>query len=620
MQQILDRVNSPDDIRDLSYKELDQLSQEIRERIINTVADNGGHLASNLGITDVTIAMHRVFHSPDDTLIFDVGHQAYAHKIITGRKEMFPSLRQDGGISGFTNKAESEHDFLTSGHCGSSVSCAVGVAETNRMLGNDHWAVALIGDGSFTNGMIWEAIEQLASQKLRVMVILNDNGMSISKNVGGMSRYLSRIRTSKKYFGFKYKTKKLFSKTPLIGKGLISASVSVKEFIKRVSGIQTWFEMMGLEYIGPVDGHNIRKLVSVLEEAKTTDCPVIVHVKTKKGYGFAPAEENPESFHSTSSNLGTDRQKDGDDIKSFTGLVSKRMVRLGEENKNSVAITAAMTGGCGLAEFAEKFPDRFLDVGIAEEHAITCASGMAIRGGGSILPVVVIYSTFVQRTFDQMWHDVGIQNFSGNNSHVMLLVSHCGLVAGDGVTHQGIYDVSLLSLIEGVTVYSPDDYEAFNRSFDECVGGKGLTVIRYPKNSEAIYDHDFQDYGEWKLFRPEGTRRDGDAVLVTYGKISEEAVAAAHDCGIEAIVLRRIIPLPDDGELQGRLRNAKTVIVVEETVERGGIGEHLSLTLPGKVEVRAIEDTDVPHATRDILLRHYGIDRESLKNWIRELL
>ena len=618
MLEILNRVNSPDDLKTLSYRELDQLSQEIRENIISTVADNGGHLASNLGITDVTIAMHRVFNSPDDTLIFDVGHQAYAHKIITGRRDLFSSLRRDGGISGFTNKAESEHDFLTSGHCGSSVSCAIGVAETNRMLGNENWAVALIGDGSFTNGMIYEAIEQLSAKKLRVMVILNDNGMSISKNVGGMSKYLSRIRTSKKYFGFKYKAKKLFSKTPLIGRGLTSASVSVKEFIKRVSGLQTWFEIMGLEYIGPIDGHNIRKLISVLEEAKATDCPVIVHVKTRKGYGFAPAEENPESFHSTSRNLGTDGQGGSAGIRSFRELVSAEMIRLGEQNENSVAITAAMTGGCGLSEFAERFPDRFLDVGIAEEHAITCASGMAIRGRGAVLPVVILYSTFVQRTFDQMWHDVGIQNFSGNNSHVMLLVSHCGLVEGEGVTHQGIYDVSLFSLIEGVTVYSPDTYEAFSRSFVDCAGGKGLTVIRYPKNSEAKYQQTGTDMGEWKTFRPEGTVREG-IILVTYGKIAEEAVPAACGCGVETVVLRKIVPLPEDDALKEKLRNSSTVLVVEETVERGGIGEHLSAILPNRVMIRAIEDEDVPHASRPALLKRYGIDRESIENWIREI-
>ena len=618
MQDILNRVNSPGDLKRLSLEELEQLSQEIRESIINTVADNGGHLASNLGITDVTVAMHRVFNSPDDTLIFDVGHQAYAHKIITGRRDAFPSLRQDGGISGFTNRAESEHDFLTSGHCGSSVSCAIGVAETNRILGNDNWAVALIGDGSFTNGMIYEAMEQLSAKKLRVMVILNDNGMSISKNVGGMSRYLSRVRTSKEYFGFKYRTKKLFSKTPLIGKGLTSASVSVKEFIKRVSGIQTWFEIMGLEYIGPVDGHNIRKLVAVLEEAKTTDCPVIVHVKTKKGYGFAPAEENPESFHSTSRNLGTDGQGDSTRIGSFRELVSRRMVRLGEENINSVAITAAMTGGCGLTEFAEKYPDRFLDVGIAEEHAVTCASGMAMRGGGKVLPVVILYSTFVQRTFDQLWHDVGIQNFPGNNSHMMLLVSHCGLVEGEGVTHQGIYDVALLSLIEGATVYSPDTYEAFSRSFDDCVNGKGLTVIRYPKNSEAVYEHECRDHGDWKLFSP-AEASDGGPVVVTYGKISEEAVAAAYGCGIRTVVLRRIVPFPDDAELSGILRKSGPVMVVEEVIGRGGVGEFLAASLPGRVIVRAIEEADVPHAGREPLLRRYGLDRASLERWIRDI-
>ena len=619
MREVLNVVNSPEDLKKLSYSELEQLSQEIRDMIVSTVADNGGHLASNLGVTDVTIAMHKVFSSPDDTLIFDVGHQAYAHKIITGRKELFRSLRRNGGISGFTNKAESEHDFLTSGHCGSAISCAVGAAEANRILGRDNWAVALVGDGSFTNGMVYEAIQQLSADKLRVMVILNDNGMSISKNVGGMSKYFSRIRTSKKYFGFKYKTKKVFSKIPVIGRGLTSASVSLKEFIKRVSGIQTWFEIMGLEYIGPVDGHNIKKLVSVLEEAKSTNCPVIVHVKTKKGYGFAPAEDNPESFHSTSRNLGTDNQKDDPAVKSFTKLVSKRMVRLGEENGNSVAITAAMTGGCGLTEFSERFPDRFFDVGIAEEHAVTFASGMAIRGSGKVLPVVVLYSTFVQRTFDQMWHDIGIQNFSGANSHVILLVSHCGLVAGEGVTHQGIYDVALLSLINGAAVYSPDTYEAFERSFDDCTKGKGLTVIRYPKNSEAVYTHPSIDYGEWKLFKPDGRKKEGNTVVVTYGKIAEEAVEAAYRSGAEAVVLRKIIPLPDSSELFEKLSQAKAVAVVEESAERGGIGEQISLILSNRVAVRAIRDADVPHAARDELLKLYGLDANSLEIWIRSL-
>ena len=611
--KILDKISSPEDVKQLDMSELCTLAGEIREKIIETAASGGGHLASNLGITDATVALHRVFSCPDDSIVFDVGHQAYAHKLLTGRATDFHTLRQAGGISGFTNRGESKFDTVTAGHSGTSLSTAVGIAEANRLAGRDNWAVAVIGDGSFTNGMVFEALQQLSGSDLRLVILLNDNEMSISKNVGGFSRYLSTIRTSEGYFTFKMRLNKLLRSIPLIGEAVAVGAYRIKEFMKRLFGAQTWFEALGLEYIGPVDGNDIKKTVAVLEEAKFMSCPVIVHIKTKKGLGYSPAEEHPEKYHSTGG-----FRLDGEDMprekkRTFTDELSDCLCDLAEQDPGIVGITAAMTDGCGLGEFSKKYPERFFDVGIAEEHAVTTAAGLAIGGKkDGITPALVLYSTFSQRVFDQLWHDISLQR----DVHVMLMLSHSGLVPGDGVTHQGIYDVPLLTAIPGTTVYSPDDFAAFRQSVKDAYKGEGLCVVRYPKSGEAKYDTEFEDHGTWKAAGC------GKTVVVTYGRVAENVAKAALEAEADftLVVLRRIYPLPEDEEFKGLINSAERVLFIEEGVRSGGIGEHLASAdwVEKKVKIRAITDPFIPHGDINHLMKHAELDADSLSEWIKE--
>ncbi|MBE6626504.1 MAG: 1-deoxy-D-xylulose-5-phosphate synthase [Ruminococcaceae bacterium] len=612
--KILDNITSPEDVKKLSQNELPILAEEIREKIIETAVKGGGHLASNLGIADATVALHRVFSCPEDSIIFDVGHQAYAHKLLTGRAADFHTLRQAGGISGFTNRGESKYDAVTAGHSGTSISTAVGIAEANRLAGRDNWAVAVIGDGSFTNGMVFEALEQLSGSDLKLVILLNDNEMSISKNVGGFSRYLSTIRTSERYYTFKIRLNKLLRSIPLIGEAVAVGAYRVKEFLKRLFGAETWFESLGLEYIGPLDGNDIAKTVSALEEAKIMNCPVIVHIKTKKGLGFAPAEEHPEKYHSTSAFvLEPEAAEKAEKKRTFTDELSDFLCEKGEADPALVGITAAMTDGCGFGKFSKKYPERFFDVGIAEEHAVTTAAGLAIGGKSEgLTPVLVLYSTFSQRVFDQLWHDVALQK----DVHVVLMLSHAGIVPNDGVTHQGIYDVPLLTAIPGTTVYSPDDFDAFRKSVNEAYGGKGLTVVRYPKAGEAKYDVDFTDHGTWKV---SGC---GKTVVVTYGRVAENVAAAIRKAGIDCTlaVLRQIHPLPDDREFMTLINSSDRVLFIEESVRSGGIGEHLASAdwVEKKVHVKAIDDPFIPHGDMEYLIRYAGLDEESIAGWIKE--
>ncbi len=624
--QILPKIKSPKDVRSLNRAELDVLSEEIRKTIIDTTSQNGGHLASNLGVVEATIAIHRVFDCPDDTVIFDVGHQAYAHKLLTGRYDRFGTLRKDGGISGFTNYNESEYDATIAGHSGTSISTAVGMAEADRIAGRENYTVAVIGDGSFTGGMVYEALNQLASKKLRLVIILNDNEMSISKNVGGLSKYLSRIRTSEKYFNFKLALRTFFEKIPVIGEACVKGAKSVKNFLKRLFSSGTFFEALGLRYIGPVNGNDLDRLTGVLEEAKAKNRPVIVHMITKKGLGYVPAEEHPERFHSTSgfkiefiepSDVVSKVKK-----RTFADAFSDCVCELAERDERICAITAAMTDGCGLASFAEKYPDRFFDVGIAEEHAAAMAGGLALRG---FLPVTVLYSTFAQRIFDQLWHDAALQN-----AHIVLCLSHAGLVPGDGVTHQGVFDISLFAPIPGVTVYSPDTFAELDDALKKSLNGSGICIVRYPKDGENSYDGiAFEEHGTWKSAEiGSGSRT---AAVVTYGRLAANAVKAARmlcderpDVRVKLIVLERIVPLPDcdDSEFYNAVNEADVTVVMEEVRLRGGVGEMLSanISVMKKPHIFAIEEDMIPHGSLDSLMKLTGLDAESLKMRMGKLL
>jgi len=611
--EILSKINTPEAIRELTESELTTLGKEIRDTIIETAAKNGGHLASNLGMVEVTLAMHRVFSCPTDAFVFDVGHQAYAHKLITGRLGVFHTLRQAEGMSGFTNRDESPYDSITAGHSGTSISSAIGLAEARRISGDDSWVVAVVGDGSFTNGMIYEAINQLSGRDLRLIIILNDNEMSISKNVGGVSNYLSLIRTSEGYFNFKTVAKRFFGAIPVIGKYLTGGARHVRDFIKRISNSESLFENLGLEYIGPVNGNDTHRVAAVLEEAKKKNCPVIVHVKTKKGLGFAPSEERPDKYHSTGAFVLEPSAESSDTAsnkRTFANEISDLFVKYGAEDEKFCAMTAAMTDGCGLSEFFKKYPERFFDVGIAEEHLITMAGGLAL---GGMHPAPVLYSTFVQRCFDQMWHDVSLQD-----AHVTMFLSHAGLVPSDGVTHQGIYDVSLVSAVPNSTIYSPDDFESLRISADLARADRGLAVVRYPKGTEAKYDVEFTEADSrlWKYIEI----GEGDAydTVVCYGRIAENALVAAREYSsrygrhVRFIVLRRVHPTPTDDALTEQIRGAKKIFFIEEVWRGAGIADRFAANVGREVIAISIANGFIPHGDLSYLMRHSHMDADGI--------
>lgn len=620
--QFLPQIHSPADLNSISDRDIPVLAGEIRQEIIETLAENGGHLASNLGMVEATLALHRTFSCTggerSDAIVFDVGHQCYTHKLLTGRFDRFRTVRQGGGLSGFTNRSESPYDAMTCGHSGSSVSAAMGIAEANRLnygIGKDApWTVAVVGDGSFTNGMIFEALNSLAGRQLNLIIVLNDNEMSISKNVGGLSKYLSYIRTSESYFTFKLVLKRTFSVIPFIGNGLVRAARAVRDFLKRVTNTETFFENLGLDYIGPVDGNDYRRMVHVLEEARSKPGPVIVHMKTKKGMGYPPAEEHPERFHGAAPyDIGTGAPKKPSSGGTFTSVLSAHVCRLAERDNRVCAITAAMTEGCGLTEFAYRFPDRFFDVGIAEEHAAALAGGLAMAG---MTPVLVLYSTFAQRVFDQLWHDIRLQN-----AHVVLVLSHCGLVPGDGVTHQGLYDVSLFRSIPDVTVYSPATADELRTDLDRAVSGEGLFIVRYPKDTAQEWQIPFTEINDMYKRASFGT---ADKLLVlTYGRIAHEVSAVLADEGISAelIVLDRILPLPADELCRiAASRPFTAVVVVEEGVTSGGIGEAIAATLSLPTHIFAADNPLIPHGSLAHIKKIAGLDRESLASQFRGIL
>lgn len=606
---MLENIHSPNDIKDLSREELDTLAGEIRSVITDTVSSGGGHLASNLGIVETTLALHRVFDSPDDKIIFDVSHQSYVHKLITGRYDRFSSLRKYGGISGFTDRNESPHDTVTVGHSGSSVSSALGIAEANKASGNKNYAVAVVGDGSFTNGMIYEAINTCADcRALNLLIVLNDNEMSITKNVGGMTQYLSGVRTSRGYLNLKHSLENFLVKIPLIGWGLARFLKWWKDMLKSIFIKDTLFENLGIPYIGPVDGHDTEKLEAVFEETKRRGGCALVHVITKKGKGYENAENTPEYYHSTGKfnpSVGTESSGTA----SFTSVFGDIMCREAAKDGKIYAITAAMRDGVGLGRYSELYPDRYRDVGIAEEHAVAFAGGLAL---GGMNPVCALYSTFAQRTFDQVFHDIALQG-----AHVTLALDHCGLVGGDGYTHQGIYDASIFSVIPNVTVYCPETYAELESSLLASLGGNGICIVRYPKGKETLYDRSVFVGGDVKYTLPDS---DVDAVIVTYGIITAEAVKAASLLAdrykVRVVKLTTIHPLDTD-TVAKLTEGARHVYALTEDAAAGGIGEKLASALSRRVSPIGIGDEFIPHGERSDLLRRLGLDDESIALRIR---
>lgn len=612
---LLENIRSPRDLKRLSKKETEQVCGEIRDTIIGHCAEHGGHLASNLGMVEPTVALHRVFDSPRDSIIYDVGHQCYAHKLICGRYDSFSSMRSYGGISGFTNRSESEHDKLTAGHSGSALPTALGIAKATKNDPDAPWTVAVIGDGSFGCGMVYEALNSCHDKNMRLIILLNDNEMSISKNVGAMSGYFTRLRNSRKYFAFKKKFQRTVGKMPA-GRHLLRFSYRVKEFFKRLVMPSNLFENLGLYYMGPVNGNDEEKLEAVLREAKTKDECTIIHMLTLKGSGLKAAEKNPENFHYTN---GFDRatgESSSTQSTSFSSVFGEKLTEMRENNPKICAITAAMESGTGLTSFKKKYPESFYDVGIAEECAVTFAGGLAIGGA---LPYCALYSTFMQRTYDQLLEDVALQGV-----HVVMGVDRAGLVPGDGVTHQGLFDVSMVSSIPGATVYSPESYEELRRHMDKSEAGSGLIFIRYPRGSEIEYDRSNFAKAADEIFE---TNTDSpEAVIVTYGKVSHVAVEAARlsDRPVKVIRLAKICPV-DMSALTDSIGDAKLVYILEEGVKRGGIGEmiasHVAEAGLGKtVYCHNAPDGFVCHGDIESLYRHCGFSPEFVNKKISSLL
>ena len=612
----LNRIHSPDDLKKMNEAELEPLAAEIREVLVDTVSHTGGHLASNLGVVELTIAIHRMFNSPKDKIVWDVGHQAYTHKLLTGRFEQFHTLRQKDGISGFCHPNESEHDTFYSGHSGTSVSAAFGIAETNKIKNNNDYTVAVIGDGSMTGGLVYEAMNNAGRSKTNLIAILNDNEMSISPNVGSVAKYLTRIRSKKRYVRMKAKLERILDKVPLIGHSMAGALFRMKTHIKNFLYESTIFEKMGFRYMGPVDGHNIEQLCEALDTAKSIGRPVILHVNTIKGKGYNFAEKDPSHFHGISNfDIDTGEWKNNGDT--FCNEFGKLMCEMAKKDKRIAVITAAMSLGTGLTQFSRDFSERFFDVGIAEEHAVTFASGLS-KGG--LIPVFAVYSTFLQRCYDEIIHDGALQN-----QKMVLAIDRAGFVGDDGETHNGLYDVAFLQSIPKVTVYSPSTYDEMKVDFGNAFyRDTDVVAVRYPRGGESEMPKDYEpSFSTFDLYGHQWA----STVIVTYGRLFGEAAKAVKqlmDENIRAKVLKlnRIKPIDEDAI--DAVMDAKHIAFFEEGVRSGGIGEKFAAILlqrgyKGTYSLTAIDDCFVKQAKVDTLIKDYKLDCESMCEKVREI-
>ena len=559
--ELLDKINSISDVKSLSDADVTRLCREIREFLIEKVTKTGGHLASNLGVVELSVALHRVFDSPSDHIIFDVGHQSYVHKLLTDRKDMFDNLRVPGGLSGFTLRKESEHDPFGAGHSSTSISAALGFAESDKLLGKTNHTVAVVGDGAFTGGLVHEAINN-CKKDLSLVIVLNENGMSISSNNGAFASYLSNVRTSKGYIAAKNTTRSVLNHIPLLGKPIASCISGAKNLVKRVVYDTNYFEDLGFYYIGVVDGHDPIRIEKVLRKAKALNKCVFVHIKTQKGRGYSEAERSPERFHSVtgvSEGGGT-----------FHSIFAEALIDLAKDKADVTAITAAMGIGTGLSEFEKKYPDRYFDVGIAEAHALTFSAGLAANG---LKPYVAIYSTFLQRAYDSIVHDVALQSLP-----VKMFIDRAGLAVSDGATHHGIFDVSFLSHIPEVEIIAPIDYESLKDSVRYAYSVENPIAVRYPNSSEneKIKNHFTH------VDKVNGVRYDFDPsvppknIFITYGSIAEKAIEAKvilEERGIEAgiILVERIKPYDNAVKLiKAAITEGSHLVYVEEGVKNGG--------------------------------------------------
>ena len=614
---LLEKISQPSDLKKLSSQQVEQLCADIREFLLENVSKTGGHLASNLGAVELTVALHRVFTTPQDEFVFDVGHQCYTHKLLTGRREGFAKLRQLDGLSGFPNPNESEHDAFISGHGNTALSVAIGIAWAKKLRGEPGQVVAIIGDGAFTGGMVYEGMNNIGGLD-NLIVVLNDNKMSISKNVGALSRYLKHLRTTNRYFDAKENVRSFLDRVPVVGTPLKVTLKNGKAIVRRAIYHSTMFEDMGFHYYGPFDGNNEIELEQILRSVRKQPGPHFLHVVTKKGKGYAPAESNPGNFHGVSQfDLNSIPDPEVAPKESFSTVFGNVLNEEGASDERICAITAAMKYGTGLQFFAHTHPKRFFDVGMAEQHAVTFAAGLASQG---MLPVVCIYSTFLQRSYDQIIHDVNLLN-----ENVVLAVDRAGFVPADGETHQGIFDPAFLSQI-GIPIYSPSNYAELRYWLPELLRDKqqGPRAIRYPRGGEsrvlAEYGCSSREYDH--LYTAPGA----ETVLISYADEVEDVLCAAKQLGAEKIpcdVYKLVKVFPFAKEFVQEISRYKTVLFAEECVACGGIGEHLEAALDqngwkGTYIHRAVENLRLPHATVQQIKEVTGLDAAHLAQTIRE--
>ena len=615
---MLEKIQKPNDIKKIPADQLPALAEEIREFIIESLSKTGGHLASNLGVVELTIAMHRVFDLPKDKLIWDVGHQSYTHKILTGRKDGFETLRREGGISGFPKRSESDCDVFDTGHSSTSISAGVGYVRARELKKENYSVVSIIGDGALTGGMAYEALNNAASLKSNFIIVLNDNEMSITENVGGMSSYLSGLRTASAYTGFKMDVTKALNRIPGIGPGMVDAMRKTKSSIKQIIIPGMLFEDMGLTYLGPVDGHNIPQLIKTFQEAKRFEGPILVHVLTQKGRGYEPAMRHPARFHGAGPFDVKTGLPVGKSNPTYTDVFSTVMRKMGDRRKDVAAVTAAMMTGVGLKRFSNMFPDRCFDVGIAEEHAVTFAAALSL---GGITPVVAIYSSFLQRAYDQIMHDVCMQNL-----HVVFAIDRAGLVGYDGETHHGIFDLSYLGSMPNMTILAPKNLWELSDMIKFAVDYDGPIAVRYPRGEAYTGLKEFRVpicLGKSEVIH-EGSR----VALLAVGsmvKMAEEVQKQLKErMDMDAALVNARFVKPIDEELLRSFADTyELVVTLEENVKDGGFGERVLAfaeeeDLPFGVEIIALPDRFIPHGSVSYQMKQVGFTPEDICGRIEE--
>ncbi len=603
----LDEIKLPDDIPALSANDARLLAYEIRKFLIKSVSKTGGHLASNLGVCELTLALYSVFDFKRDRLIWDVGHQSYVHKILSGRKDKFETLRTFGGLSGFPKTSESIYDAFNTGHSSTSASGAMGIARGRDLAGDDYDVVAVFGDGALTGGMIFEALNDAGHSNSKVIFILNDNEMSIANNVGAISQYLQQLRLKPEYFKSKDRIEEFLSKLPIGAETATTTVRKAKDSLRRRVIPTTLFDNLGLNYIGPVDGHDIEALRAVFQRAKDSDTSSFIHIRTTKGKGYKPAETNPELYHGISANTSCVPDKTD-----YSKAFGDSLVKIAKENSKVCAITGAMPLGTGLSEFKDTFPERYFDVGIAEQHAVTMAAGLAISG---FVPVVPLYSTFIQRAYDQVLHDVCLQNL-----HVVLCADRAGIVGQDGETHQGMYDIAFLSSMPNMTILSPSSFKELDEMLHYAINEhQGPITIRYPRGCcQEELDCSFEPYKSRLV-------KDGkDIVIFSCGRILKTAKAVAEKFDAKLIALPTISPVNKD-EILDYTNGAKLVVTIEDGIKTGGLGSLISTVIsesenPTKMLICAFPDVPITHGSVSELDKYYKMDEDSIIKRIEEKL